>query len=414
METLQLREWTLTPALTLTGPQRDTLRTVFKATVQSTFGSNDRYDVRPGNTVGVVTVDGTTFIVEPKISISRVLFLLSYTADPTAWRPEDADLGTATDLVSAIIGLFTNLCDRALGRGLLNGYHSVEADLYTVRGRIDLAEQLRRRPGLDLPLAVRYEEHNDDITENRLLLAAATLLRGIPIRVPATRRSMHRVLEALQNVTAQTYRPNQIPGVTWTRLNIHYRPAVELARLLLALHAPDLTSGPHRTASLTIDMATLFEQFVREALREALHVNSSQFPDGFACQPLHLDSAEQIGVLPDLSLWIKGQCRFIGDVKYKRDTGQGHNDDLYQLLAYATAAQLPVATLVYAQGPPTPSTHHVVGTPIRLAAQHMDLSRQPSDLLDQIWGLAAQIAADAEVHFGEAGVTVGARDRASG
>ena len=397
METRQLREWTLTPSLTLTGPQRDTLRNVLKATVQPTFGSNDRYDVRPGNTVGAVTVDGTTFIVEPKIPISRVLFMLGYAADSTAWRPEDANLGAATDLVSAVIGLFTNLCDRALGRGLLNGYHSVEADLYTVRGRVDLAEQLRRRPGLDLPLAVRYERHDEDITENRLLLAAALLLRGLPIRAPATRRSMHRVLEALQNVTAQTYRPNQIPSVTWTRLNTHYRPAVELARLLLTLHAPDLTVGSHRTASLTIDMATLFEKFIREALREALHVNSTQFPDGNACQPLHLDSAEQIGVLPDLSLWVNGKCCFIGDVKYKRDTGPGHNDDLYQLLAYATAAQLPVATLVYAYGPPTPSTHTVVGTPIRLAAQHMDLTRRPFDLLDQIRGLAAQISADVSV-----------------
>ena len=181
METLQLREWTLTPALTLTGPQRDTLRTVLKATVQPTLGSNDRYDVRPGNTVGAVTVDATTFIVEPKIPISQVLFMLGYTADPSAWRQEDASLGAANDLVSGVTALFTNLCDRALRRGLLNGYHSVEADLYTVRGRIDLAEQLRRRPGLDLPLAVRYEQHDEDITENRLLLAAALLLRGLPI-----------------------------------------------------------------------------------------------------------------------------------------------------------------------------------------------------------------------------------------
>src|SRR5664279_5071086 len=160
METLQLREWTLTSALTLTGPQRDVLRTVLKATVEPTLSSNYRYDVRPGNTVGAVAVDGTTFVIEPKIPISRVLFMLGYTAGPSAWPQEDASLGAANDLVSGITNLFTNLCDRALRRGLLNGYHSVAADLYTVRGRIDLAEQLRRRPGLDLPLAVRYEEYD--------------------------------------------------------------------------------------------------------------------------------------------------------------------------------------------------------------------------------------------------------------
>lgn len=391
METFQLREWTVTSGLTLTGPQRDTLRSVLKATVQPTSGSNDRYDVRPGNTVGAVIVDGTTFIVEPKIPISRFLFMLGYTADPSAWRQEEANLGAAADLISGVAALFTNLCDRALGRGLLNGYHSVEADLYTVRGRIDLAEQLRRRPGLDLPLAVRFEQHDEDTTENRLLLAAALLLRGLPVRSAATRRTLHRILETLQNVTARAYQPNQIPGVTWTRLNMHYRQAVELSRLILTLHAPDLTAGSHHTASLTIDMAVLFEDFMREALREALHLSPTQFPDGNACRPLHLDSAQQVRVHPDLSLWLHGECRFIGDVKYKRDTGLGHNDDLYQLLAYATAAQLPAATLVYADGPPTPSTHNIVGSPVRLAAHHMDLSKQPSDILDQVRDLAAQI-----------------------
>ena len=394
MGTLQLREWTMTSALTLTGPQRDTLRTVLKATVQPTTGSNDRYDVTPGNTIGAIMVDDTTFIVEPKIPISRFLFMLGYTADPSGWRQEDANLGDATDLISGVTALFTNLCDRALGRGLLNGYHGVDADLYTVRGKINLAEQLRRRPGLDLPLAVRFEQHDEDTTENRLLLTAALLLRGLPVRSPATRRSLHRILETLQNVTAQTYRPNQIPGVTWTRLNIHYRPAVELSRLILTLRAPDLTAGSHQTASLTIDMADLFEDFVREALREALHVSPTQFPDGNACRSLHLDSAQQVRVHPDLSLWLNGQCRFIGDVKYKRDTGQGHNDDLYQLLAYATAAQLPAATLVYADGPPTPSTHNIVGTPVRLAAHHMDLAKPPFELLNQVRDLAAQITTE--------------------
>ena len=397
MKTLQLREWTTTAAVTLTAPQRDTLRTVLKATVQPTSGSNDHYDVRPGNTVGAVMVDGTTIIVEPKIPISRVLFMLGYAADPGAWHQQDANLGAATDLVSGVIGLFTNLCDRALRRGLLNGYHSVKADLYTVRGRIDLAAQLRRRPGQDLPLAVRFDQHDEDTTENRLLLAAALLLRGLPVRTPAARRSLHRVLETLQNVTAQTYRTNQIPSITWTRLNIHYRPAVELARLILTLHAPDLTAGAHHTASLTIDMAALFENFIREALREALHVSPTQFPAGTACPPLHLDSAHHVRLLPDLSLWTNGQCRFIGDVKYKRDTGPGHNDDLYQLLAYATAARLPVATLVYADGPPTPSTHHIVGTSIQLITQHMDLAQPPADLLHQVQHLATQITAEAGV-----------------
>lgn len=61
------------------------------------------------------------------------------------------------------------------------------------------------------------------------------------------------------------------------------------------------------------------------------------FPPGSAGPRLHLDRQAIVALEPDPSLWKGGRCRFVGDVKYKRDTGGGHNDDLYQLLAYATA-----------------------------------------------------------------------------
>lgn len=55
-----------------------------------------------------------------------------------------------------------------IAAGLLRAYHDVADDLATLRGRVDLAEQLRRRPGLDLPLAVRSTQHDVDVVENRL------------------------------------------------------------------------------------------------------------------------------------------------------------------------------------------------------------------------------------------------------
>src|SRR5512144_1656414 len=160
MRTLRLREWTTTGAVGLTAAQRDALRTRFRATVEPTVGAGDRYDVTPGNVVGGAVVDEIAVLVEPKLTISRVLFLLGYAADPQGWRQDDAYVGALPDLATGVAGLFTELCDRALRRGLLTGYRDVRADLATVRGRIDLVEQLRRHPGLGLPLAVRYAEHD--------------------------------------------------------------------------------------------------------------------------------------------------------------------------------------------------------------------------------------------------------------
>jgi 5-methylcytosine-specific restriction enzyme subunit McrC len=388
MKTLRLREWTTTYGVTLTSAQRDVLRGPLRATVQPTAGASDAFDVTPGNVVGALLVDDVVFLVEPKISISRVLFLLAYAADPSAWRDDASAQGDTTELISGVAELHTRLCERALRRGVLAGYHNVEAELYTVRGRVDLAEQLRRRPGLDLPLAVRFDEHDEDIVENRLLLAATMLLRRLPLRNANTRRALHRLAESLQLVTAMDFPPKAVPDVTWTRLNEHYRPAVELSRLLLRLRSVDLIEGTSVTSGFTINMAALFEEFVRNSLRDALPATPGQFPSGFELKSLALDVRGRVRLRPDLSYWPQAQCTFIGDVKYKRDSGAGHNDDLYQLLAYATAARLNSATLVYADGPPEPTTHHVVGADVELHVLHLDLTKMPVDLLAQVHGLA--------------------------
>jgi hypothetical protein len=43
-----------------------------------------------------------------------------------------------------------------------------------------------------------------------------------------------------------------------------------------------------------------------------------------------------------------GRCVFAGDCKYKRPGGTVPNADIYQMLAYLTALQLPVGLLIYA------------------------------------------------------------------
>lgn len=128
-------------------------------------------------------------------------------------------------------------------------------------------------------------------------------------------------------------------------------------------------------------------------MREALGTDEHRFPTGHQCPPLHLDAHRRVRLQPNLSFWTNAQCTFIGDVKYKRDTGSGLNADLYQLLAYATAADVPDATLVYALGPPTPHTHTVPGANIRLHVDHLDLAAEPQNLLQQIAELADRVPA---------------------
>ena len=389
--TLALREWEAQLGVSLQVAERDALREVFRAQIQPAAGSTASYDIRPQGRVGAVQVGSTVVVVAPKITISNVLFLMGYTADPRAWREDTAEVGNSPDLVSGVVDLYLLLVEKALTRGLLRGYQQESADLHTVQGRIDFARQLRTRPGRQLPIAVRRSRYDVDVMENRLLLAAASALDRLHLRSQRSRKRLRRIIDTMTGVSLQHFPPHHVPEVTWTRLNQHYRPAVDLARLLLDGGCPDVRLGSVTVRGLVLDMAGIFEGFVRVALREALGVAPREFPSGEGCPPLFLDRNQEVRLKPDLSLWTRGGCRFVGDAKYKRDPGPGRASDIYQLLAYATATQLPSATLIYAHGPQEPAWHEVPTAGIRIGVRHLDLSVPPEAILRQVNSLAAEI-----------------------
>ena len=99
--------------------------------------------------------------------------------DSRGWRDDDPAFQEADNLVEALVRAYLRHAERALARGLLQGYQSVEDAQPGIRGRVREADQLRRRFGLPLPVEVRYDDYTTDIDENRLLRAAARRL-GIP------------------------------------------------------------------------------------------------------------------------------------------------------------------------------------------------------------------------------------------
>jgi 5-methylcytosine-specific restriction enzyme subunit McrC len=140
------------------------------------------------------------------------------------------------------------------------------------------------------------------------------------------------------------------------------------------------------------DMAKVFEDFVVVALREALRLNEHSFPQGATRRRLRLDEASRVRLRPDLS-WFEGKrCVFVGDVKYKPVKVEGIlHPDLYQLLAYTIATDLPAGLVVYAAGEGVPVQHDVVHVGKQLHISTLDLSGMPDQILDQIQVLAGRI-----------------------
>ena len=359
-------------------------------TVERT-GKDHTWLLTPGSTVGALEIGDLSVTIRPKLDIGRVLFLASYALGGFRLRDlEHFHYPEQEEPVEALVRMFVEASQRAFSRGLLHGYRTEKAALHTVRGRIRFADQIRRRFAIPLPVEVRYDDFSEDILPNRLVKAATHALGGMRLREPRSRRKLARVRATLDNVALVQFPPNEVPEVAFDRLNEHYREVVGLSRLILRHSTVETGRGPVRASGFLMDMNRVFEEFVLRALREALRLSEREFR---AHKNLPFDVAGNVDMEPDLSWWRDGTCVFVGDAKYKRVKAQAPNADLYQLLAYATALDLPGGILIYAKGERDPAIHQVRNAGKRLEVFALDLAGEPAAILEQISGLAESVRA---------------------
>ncbi len=363
-------------------------RKALDLSITPSTGESAKWTLTPSSTVGAVEVGDLSVLIEPKIGIRQLLSLACYAIGKVKFQASDFDLPEESALPDALALAFTKAARHAFSRGLLHGYRTEEEALLTVRGRIRFDEQIRRRPGILLPIEVRYDEFTDDILANQLVKAAAHRLGRMPLRSPEARRGLGWVAGMLDNVSFREWPPNAVPEVTFDRLNEHYRGVVTLARLVLRHGAFESRRGEVRASGFLMNMNDVFQEFVTVALREKLGVSADTLNERIVPS---LDEGGRVHLKPDLVWRDGGHCVFVGDAKYKRIDGSVPNADLYQLLAYATALDLSGGLLIYAKGEREPATYMVRHSAKRLEVTALDLSGTLEDVLASVGELARKV-----------------------
>ena len=405
MGKINLEEYRSSGPLRLSTFQRDALNSLrlqgeggrSVLSIAQDWTDPDCYTLTPNSVVGALEIDDISLLIRPKIGIQQLLSLACYAAG--LYRQQDRQLFNfeqETALPDTLALALTAAARRAFARGLLHGYIEEEESLYTVRGRIRFDEQLRRRFNIPLPVDVRYDEFTDDILANRLVKAAAHRLGRMSLRSSQARRGLGWVAGILENVSPTEFSARDVPQVKFDRLNEHYRDVVELSRLILKHSAFESNRGAVRANGFLMDMNQVFQEFLTEALREHLGVSDRALcSDKTIPRPITLDDSGSVQLLPDLSWWEGGECRFVGDAKYKRLVDERvPNADLYQLLAYVTALDMPGGILIYAQDENVNAAQYRVrnsGKTLEVAA--LDLSGTLVDVLERVAILADKVRA---------------------
>lgn len=350
------------------------------------------WELRPGGKVGAVRAGSFDVRVAPKVPIDRIIFMLGYRLRGVSWQETPVEVDAAADVIQVLAEMFTRAVTQAIRPGLLQGYRVAEESLPVVRGRIRIDEQLKRRPGLWVPIEVSYDDFTVDTAENQTVRAALERLQRNP-QVPARLRKVMSGLLVQFSGVSRLVPGTPLPMWRITRLNRHYEMALELASLVLTASSFEHRAGLVPVDGFVLDLPKIFEDFVAAALRDVLPQQSP----GSSVQWQYattLDEERLIDLRPDVA-WLDASNSPIAvvDAKYKSEKPSGFpNADTYQALAYATAMNLRDVHLVYAKGNEPVSTYQVRHSDVRIHAHALDLAQPPRALLAEIDELATRLA----------------------
>ncbi len=236
-----------------------------------------------------------------------------------------------------------------------------------------------------------FDDYTADILENRVLRAAVQRLLRVPGVPPMTRRTLSHTLGRFEEVGDAAVDVADVDRIVFTRLNRHYRQPLRLASLILRnLNLIDRV-GSADASAFTVDMNVVFQDWVTDRLGRHLRGRLRVVAE----RTEHLAAQRKIPMYPDLELWDGDTLRYVADVKYKlTGSGLARNADYYQLLAYATALDLPEGLLIYCQSdgavPDRAVTVRHVSTVLRTHA--VTLSGTPAQAEDSVRKLAEALA----------------------
>lgn len=231
-----------------------------------------RWRIIPNGHVGAVRIGTRSVSVLPhaNLGLSDLFFLLDY-APSGAFQSSPIGASETDDLWTSMARSFIALAEPELARGLMRGYKRVDDALSTVRGRIRISDQIRRHPGMTIPLEVTYSEFTPDIPENQILHTALHRLQFLPGLPDALRRQLAQLEFRLADV--QVFGHGQkLPEWTPSRLNARFHDALVLAERILndvRLDVDPLSEASTLAAFVT-EMPDLFESYVADILSESM------------------------------------------------------------------------------------------------------------------------------------------------
>lgn len=253
----------------------------------------------------------------------------------------------ANSILDAYLGLFVTEVERLLHQGLIKQYRKQEANLSTLKGRINFSQHIRHNTAHQERFFVEYNEYSHNNLYNQILYKTLKLVAKLNTNQKITTHINSLLLNFPD--MADCYVDEKVfERIVYTRKNQHYRSALHIAQLILLNYHPDITHGQTSIFSLMFDMNKLWERFVLSSLyryKKNHHIVVKEQ----VYKPFWSGNNHSVGVKPDIVIsHAQNKKKCVLDAKWKHLLSSKPSvEDLRQLYVYHHYYEAEKVALVY-------------------------------------------------------------------
>lgn len=339
------------------------------------------FELKASHYVGTVILDNSYSITVTEKIVGATEGLFSYLSKARYKVP----LGQAKSSIDGvffvhIVEAFVNSVQEYVAIGRRKEYQCIKFDTHRPVGRILMSQTIRHHAKGECNVVhVSQFRLSSDTFANQVIGYCLAEIEILAERHTSLKSLLHKartlfLLFSDANYSTLRFKSDQAKAAQLSQylatnlLSKELRAALEMAYPLLCgggIFGNSYSS--FRTQALFFDLEFLFEYSVLSSLQSRIDIRTSR-GDSFS-KKLFEKPVGRYRCEPDLVLSRPtGECLAIGDVKYKDiENGLPDNDDVYQLLAHASAFAVSKSFLVY---PSERYSHRVLGC----SAESIDVS----------------------------------------
>ncbi len=332
--------------------------------------TNNQWQLRPQGWVGHIPLTpDLSLTIQPKVPLDNLFRMLDLAYSiKIDIPPGEIQARSLTEFYERLANILAKRILLRTRQGLHRAYIPQQERLSTMRGRLNLQQTIQTPWRTSLPCD--YQIHTPNIADNQILAWTVGRIIQSGLCTPRTLPTIRRAYRTLQGTVRQTpFSAADCLNRLYHRLNDDYRPLHGLCRFFLEQSGPSHHLGDRLMVPFLVNMASLYEKFVAQWLRQNLppHLTLKEQEN------VEIDSDGRLQIIIDLVITDKdtGQTRFVLDTKYKAPE-KAAMPDFNQIFVYAKVKNSPQALLIYPIPLPTSLNFHLDGIQIRTATFSLD------------------------------------------